>query len=95
MTDQSSKPTETVVDIEPKEGQSEQKPVSAAHVLGELRHNPEQIKDLFRSGRYPYKTKIRAGVYQQHKEELQVELLKVQNWVKQTGERIVVLCRRP
>ncbi|NOX68297.1 MAG: polyphosphate kinase 2 [Gammaproteobacteria bacterium] len=58
---------------------------------GELRHSPEQIKDLFRNGTYPYKTKIRKATYEKHKEELQVELLKVQSWVKQTGQRIVVL----
>ena len=52
---------------------------------------PRQIRQLFREGRYPYKTKIRRKIYQQHKEELQVELLKVQNWVKLTGQRIVVL----
>ena len=62
-----------------------------SHVLGELRHSPEQIRDLFREGRYPYRTKIRRNVYERHKQELQVELLKVQNWVKKTGQRIVVL----
>ena len=62
-----------------------------AHILGELRHSPEQIRDLFREGRYPYRTKIRRNVYERHKEDLQVELLKVQNWVKRSGERIVVL----
>jgi polyphosphate kinase 2 len=65
--------------------------VHPSHVLGEMRHSPEQIKDLFRNGTYPYKTKIKAAVYEQHKEELQVELLKVQNWVKQTGQRVVAL----
>jgi polyphosphate kinase 2 len=64
---------------------------ASAHLFGEIRHDPEQIKDLFRNGKYPYKTKIKPGVYEKHKEELQVELLKVQNWVKQTGQRIVVL----
>lgn len=91
MTDQKQNPSDTVVDIDPTKTETASKPVSASHVLGELRHNPEQIRDLFRSGRYPYKTKIRGSAYQQHKEELQVELLKVQNWVKQTGQRIVVL----
>ena len=33
----------------------------------------------------------KVSVYEQHKEELQVELLKVQNWVKMTGQRIVIL----
>ena len=40
----------------------------------------------------PTRTGSGARSTSQHKEELQVELLKVQNWVKQTGERIVVLC---
>ena len=62
-----------------------------SHLLGEIRHSPEQIRDLFRNGTYPYKTKIGKAAYEKHKEELQVELLKVQSWVKQTGQRIVVL----
>jgi len=65
---------------------------SPAHVFGEMRHSPEMIKELFRTGQYPYKNKIRKAAYEQHKSELQVELLKVQNWVKQTGQRIVVIC---
>jgi polyphosphate kinase 2 len=65
---------------------------SAATLFGQMRHNPEMIRELFRSGRYPYKNKIRGAAYQQHKSELQVELLKVQNWVKQTGQKIVVIC---
>ncbi len=60
-------------------------------LLGELRHNPEEIKRLFREGTYPYKNKIRKAPYEQHKQELQTELLKVQSWVKETGQKIVVL----
>ena len=60
--------------------------------LTEIRHNPERIRDLFRTGRYPYKTRIRRAEYEAQKEQLQVELLKVQNWVKQTGQRIIVIC---
>ena len=60
-------------------------------LLSDLRHNPEEIRELFRKGVYPYKNKIRRGPYERHKQELQTELLKVQNWVKQTGQRIVVL----
>ena len=65
---------------------------SPAHIFGEMRHSPEMIKELFRTGQYPYKTKIRKAAYEQHKSELQVELLKVQNWVKLTGQKIVVIC---
>ena len=89
MTENEAERTETVVDI----GESEQRPVkvSPSHVFGEMRNSPEQIKDLFRKGLYPYKTKIKKSAYDQHKEELQVELLKVQSWVKETGQRIVIL----
>jgi polyphosphate kinase 2 len=68
------------------------KPALTAHNFGEMRHSPEQIRELFRNGKYPYKTRIRRNAYDRHKEELQVELLKVQNWVKMTGQRIVVIC---
>jgi polyphosphate kinase 2 len=65
---------------------------SAIPVFGESRHSPEVIEDLFRNGKYPYKTRVRKATYESHKEKLQVELLKVQNWVKQSGQRIVVIC---
>jgi polyphosphate kinase 2 len=64
---------------------------SPAHIFGEMRHDPEKIRELFRNGTYPYKTKIKKAVYETHKKELQVELLKVQNWVKQTGQKIIVM----
>ena len=62
-----------------------------SHIFGELRRSPDEIAELFRKGTYPYKNRIKTATYEQHKEELQVELLKVQNWVKQTGQRIIVL----
>lgn len=40
---------------------------------------------------YPYRSRIRRTEYERIKVELQIELLKVQNWVKQTGQRIVLL----
>lgn len=40
---------------------------------------------------YPYRSRIRRSEYERIKIELQIELLKVQNWVKQTGQRIVLL----
>ncbi len=72
-------------------GVARSEPVHPSHLYSEMRHSPEQIRELFRTGEYPYKTRIRRGVYEKHKKELQVELLKVQNWVKMTGQRIVVL----
>lgn len=40
---------------------------------------------------YPYRTRMRRGEYEAQKEKLQIELLKVQSWVKATGQRIVIL----
>jgi polyphosphate kinase 2 len=65
---------------------------SAAANFSEMRHNPEMIRELFRTGQYPYKNRIRKSAYEQQKADLQVELLKIQNWVKQTGQKIVVIC---
>jgi len=64
---------------------------NAPHRLAMIRHDAEQVKALFREGRYPYKSRIRRAEYEAHKEQLQVELLKVQSWVKETGQRIVVI----
>jgi polyphosphate kinase len=67
------------------------KPVLTGHKLSDTPHSPDQIRELFREGKYPYQTKIRKPAYERNKEKLQVELLKVQSWVKQTGQRIVVI----
>ena len=40
---------------------------------------------------YPYRTRMSRRVYEAEKKLLQIELLKVQSWVKETGQRIVGL----
>lgn len=60
---------------------------------------PEQPVLLDESGRairtwrenYPYDTKLRRKEYEQRKRVLQIELLKLQRWVKDTGQRIIVI----
>ncbi len=59
--------------------------------LAEMRHDPDAIRRSFESGEYPYHTKMRRSVYEKQKADLQAELLKVQKWVKETGQKIVVL----
>ena len=61
------------------------------HQLGEMRRTPEAIRRLFENGEYPYHTKMRRAAYEKQKAELQVELLKVQRWAKESGEKIVIL----
>ena len=59
--------------------------------LAQMRHDPEAIKHAFETGDYPYKQKLSRKVYEKHKAELQVELLKVQKWVEETGQKIIIL----
>ena len=61
------------------------------HRLAEMRHNPDAIRHAFESGEYPYHSPMPDREYLVHMGELQVELLKAQNWVKESGQRIVVL----
>lgn len=59
--------------------------------LAGKRDDPDAVRRMFETGEYPYKTLIKRAVYEKHKAELQTELLKVQDWVKQTGQKIVIL----
>ncbi|MBL9012024.1 MAG: polyphosphate kinase 2 [Alphaproteobacteria bacterium] len=45
----------------------------------------------WRTGSYPYRNLLSRKSYEQQKYLLQVELLKLQAWVKTTGQRVVVL----
>ena len=40
---------------------------------------------------YPYKQRMARERYEIRKRELQIELLKVQNWVKESGQRVVCI----
>jgi polyphosphate kinase len=51
---------------------------------GELAHD-------WRQGGYPYQHLMSRRSYERRKYELQVELLKLQAWVKETGQRVVIL----
>ncbi|MBL8809979.1 MAG: polyphosphate kinase 2 [Planctomycetaceae bacterium] len=45
----------------------------------------------WRAGRYPYKFLLSRKSYEKQKYRLQVELLKLQAWVRKTGQRVVLL----
>ena len=54
--------------------------------------NPdEELAADWRDGGYPYKNLLRRSTYEKDKFRLQVELLKLQAWVKETGQRVVIL----
>ena len=46
--------------------------------------------DTWREG-YPYNERMARPEYERHKRLLQIELLKMQSWVKETGQRVVIL----
>jgi polyphosphate kinase 2 len=46
--------------------------------------------DTWKEG-YPYDRRLKRDEYEAEKRRLQIELLKLQNWTKEVGERIVIL----
>ena len=51
----------------------------------------EELAGDWRTGAYPYKNLMSRKRYETQKYQLQVELLKLQNWTKETGQRVVIL----
>ncbi len=51
----------------------------------------EELSPDWRKGGYPYKNLLSRKGYEKQKYRLQVELLKLQSWVKDTGQRIVIM----
>ena len=51
----------------------------------------DALADDWREGGYPYKNLMSRKNYEQQKYQLQVELLKLQAWVKATGQKVVIL----
>ena len=51
----------------------------------------DELAADWRSGGYPYKNLMSRKRYESQKYKLQVELLKLQSWAKETGQRVVIL----
>lgn len=64
---------------------------STALTLSQIRLDPEAIRRNFETGEFPYKKKLSDRYYLKQLESLQTELLKAQTWIKESGQRIVVL----
>ena len=54
-------------------------------------HPDEELAAGWREGGYPYKNLMSRRTYERQKYRLQVELLKLQAWVKETGQKVVIL----
>jgi polyphosphate kinase 2 len=55
-----------------------------------VKHDDELASD-WRTGGYPYKNLMSRKNYEKQKYRLQVELLKLQAWVKETKQRVIIL----
>ena len=51
----------------------------------------DKIREAFESGRYPYARPMGRAPYEADKARLQAELLKVQIWAQETGQKFVLL----
>jgi polyphosphate kinase 2 len=54
-------------------------------------HPDEELAPGWRDGGYPYRRLMTRRNYEKQKYHLQVELLKLQAWVKETGQKVVIL----
>jgi polyphosphate kinase len=53
--------------------------------------DPDAIREAFETGRYPYGRPMGKVAYEAEKARLQAELLKVQIWGQETGQKFVIL----
>ncbi|MFN9914047.1 MAG: polyphosphate kinase 2, partial [Pirellulaceae bacterium] len=61
-------------------------------ILDRLPRNPDlELSDDWRNGGYPYKHLLSRRSYEKQKYHLQVELLKLQAWVKTHKQKVVIL----
>lgn len=51
----------------------------------------DELRRAFESGDYPYAQKLSRRSYETRKAKLQAELLKVQHWAQETGQKFVML----
>ncbi len=75
----------------PKTGRINSESTNQITAIVDSAMKPLNKKDIFKSGLYPYKKMISRVEYEKQKKELQIELLKMQSWVKESGQRIVIL----
>ncbi|MEP2534054.1 polyphosphate kinase 2 [Shimia sp.] len=68
-------------------------PIAPADIAASPTKAPsaEEVRRAFESGSYPYETKLSRRVYERKKAQLQAELLKVQLWAQETGQKFVMI----
>jgi polyphosphate kinase len=66
-------------------------PMTTSQKTNSVDPTPEQVRIAFESGQYPYPNKLGRKEYEETKALLQAELLKVQHWAQNSGERFVLI----
>jgi polyphosphate kinase len=61
------------------------------HLRTGRRQPDDELSPGWRKGEYPYRHKMSRRNYEKQKYRLQVELLKLQAWVRESGARVVIL----
>ncbi len=64
---------------------------SQRNPIGSFSTPDEELSSDWRTGGYPYRNLMSRKRYESDKYKLQVELLKLQSWAKETGQRVVIL----
>lgn len=59
--------------------------------VGKPRRTSDELADDWRDGGYPYKFRMLRRDYEREKFILQTELLKMQSWVKESRQRLIIL----
>jgi len=78
--------------LSPDEAETLRKTLMQSSVGKSLKINQDDILSKgWRNGEYPYQNLMSRKNYEKQKYRLQVELLKLQAWVKETGQKVVIL----
>ncbi|HUN13274.1 MAG TPA: polyphosphate kinase 2 [Rhabdaerophilum sp.] len=56
-----------------------------------LQDEPDAVRRAFESGTYPYSDRLSERAYIKQMAPLQAELLKAQNWIKESGQKVAML----
>ena len=61
------------------------------HAAGDNEKNEDELVENWEKAEFPYKHRMSNKRYEKEKLPLQVELLKLQKWVKETGKKLVII----
>lgn len=86
-----AKPIAATPDTAPHSPTATPTPQKAPGTVRRRSPTSDEVRHVFETGQYPYKTKMPRAAYEKKKAALQAELLKVQIWAQETGQKFVLL----